>query len=268
MKDKLTLSIVTIVKNDFEGFKDTIKSLLNSSWGSLELIIIDSSTTEEVRNLLSEIFQENNDVHYFWVPPEGIYSAMNFGLGKARGTWVWYLNAGDVLSSEASLGVLESDLLEHASFDAIAYSVEHVTDTGLIWSVSVPEISGDLPNRIIDANHQGFIAKKDAIQRVGKFDQTYRFAADSKLMDQICNIGAVNPSSQILSRFRIGGTSSRNFRNVLLEIAHHRKMPRTIRLYITMSTLILKNRLRIFILDSNSRIAKNFVRKLVEIRNH
>lgn len=268
MEDKLVLSVITVVKNDFEGFKDTIESLLDRSWGSLELIVIDSSDTKEVRNFLTNMLEEKYRVKYFWVPPKGIYSAMNFGLNQVSASWVWFLNAGDVLSTNFSLEVLESDLLEHDSFDAVAYSVEHVTEKGLIWSVSVPEISKIPPNRIIDANHQGFIAKANAINQAGQFDETYRFAADSKLMDQICNFGIVKSSSQILSRFRIGGTSSRNFGGVLLEIAHHRRTPITMHFKIMKYILILKNRIRIFLLDSNSRFTENFVRKIVERRNH
>jgi glycosyltransferase involved in cell wall biosynthesis len=263
MNNKLTLSIITVVNDDIDGFRKTIESLIQTPWEYVEFIVVDSSRTKETSNLFQSTFVGNQNAHYFWVPPVGIYPAMNFGLRSANGRWIWFLNAGDVLSDEVSIFDVISDINENKSSNAIAYSVQHVARGQIVWSVSIPEIVERPPNRIIEGNHQGFIAKVEVISRLGGFDEFYKFAADSKLMDQIAKLGEVSFPNRVLSKFQIGGTSSKNFGKVLMEIAHHRGTKRGLRFFVNYYKLVLKNKARLMIL----KLEPVFIEEILKRKN-
>lgn len=264
MSNQVTLSVITVVKDDIVGFRKTIESLIQTPWECVEFIVIDSSVTKEISNLFHSTFLGNQNAHYFWVPPEGIYPAMNLGLKGASGRWIWFLNAGDVLSNEVSMFNVISDINENNSSNAIAYSVQHVARGQIVWSVSIPEIVERPPNRVLEANHQGFIAKVEVISELGGFDELYKFAADSKLMDQIATLGKVTLSNRVLSEFQIGGTSSKNFEKVLMEIAHHRGTRRGLKFFLNYYKLVLKNKIRLSIF----KFEPIFIEKILKRTKH
>jgi hypothetical protein len=84
--------------------------------------------------------------------------------------------------------------------------------------------------------------------KLGGFDEFYKFAADSKLMDQIATLGKVILSNRVLSKFQIGGTSGKNFGKVLMEIAQHRGTKRGLKFFLNHYKLVLKNKIRLMIL--------------------
>ena len=99
----MDLSIVTVIKDDYQGLLDTylsIEELLTKD--SIEWIVIDGGTDSETLELLNSL---PNKIRHFRESDEGIYSAMNKSLDKARGKFIWFLNARDknLLGSEAVL---------------------------------------------------------------------------------------------------------------------------------------------------------------------
>ncbi len=88
------VSIVTVVYNDAKGLEKTIKSVINQTYKNVEFIIIDGGSTDGT----VEIIKKYEDYIDYWVSEEdkGIYDAMNKGIKAATGTWINFMNAGDV----------------------------------------------------------------------------------------------------------------------------------------------------------------------------
>ena len=89
----MDLSIVTVIKDDYQGLLDTylsIKELLIKD--SIEWIVIDGGSDMETLQLLSSL---PNNIHHHRANDAGIYSAMNKSLNKVRGKFIWFLNAKD-----------------------------------------------------------------------------------------------------------------------------------------------------------------------------
>lgn len=91
---KLWLTIITVVKDDQPGLMATAKSIAEQGLDGVQWVLIDGSS-----NPIEYEWPENLKaiLSYFWVPPRGIYQAMNVGLSKARAPHLLYLNAGDIL---------------------------------------------------------------------------------------------------------------------------------------------------------------------------
>ena len=98
------LSIVTVVRNDLRGLTRTLRSI-EAQLGvlrtlSTELLIVDGVSDDGSREV-AEAFRDQRalPVRVLGQPPQGVYPAMNLGWRQARGEWLIYANAGDLLAS-------------------------------------------------------------------------------------------------------------------------------------------------------------------------
>ena len=96
------LSIITINRNNAEGLRKTIESVLSqdvSDKTQVEYIIIDGASTDESVEVIKSF--ENNQSNKLqitkWIsePDSGIYNAMNKGIKMATGEYLHMLNSGD-----------------------------------------------------------------------------------------------------------------------------------------------------------------------------
>ena len=93
------ITVVTVVKDDPEGLTRTYSSLAVDKDDGVEYLVVDSSSD---RTAVDQALEESGlQPRVQWMPPEGIYRAMNKGLALARGTYVYFLNAGDEIAPGA-----------------------------------------------------------------------------------------------------------------------------------------------------------------------
>lgn len=105
------LSIITINRNDSEGLERTLKSVWErQSFSDFEHIIIDGASTDGS----VDIIKKYDSKLAYWIsePDNGIYSAMNKGIVKARGKYLLFLNSGDWLVDDILYQVFKDDITE------------------------------------------------------------------------------------------------------------------------------------------------------------
>ena len=109
------LSIITINKNDAEGLRKTIESVVCQTFKDYEYIVIDGASTDESVDIIKKYSTSMS----YWVsePDDGIYYAMNKGIKVAKGEYCLFLNSGDYLSSKS---ILEK-VFEYDFFEDIVY---------------------------------------------------------------------------------------------------------------------------------------------------
>lgn len=96
---KELLSIVTICKNSRAGLERTLRSVIGQKTDEVEYIVVDGGSTDGSAELLKEYtLYINKGVSE---PDNGIYDAMNKGIGRSQGEWILFLNAGDILVKDA-----------------------------------------------------------------------------------------------------------------------------------------------------------------------
>lgn len=99
-----SISVITICYNNLQELINTCKSVDIQNKKPFEHIIIDGSTTPDIRNYLE---QNNQPVYRKWItePDKGISDAFNKGIQNSAGDIVVMLNSGDVFFDE---NVIES----------------------------------------------------------------------------------------------------------------------------------------------------------------
>src|SRR5574344_640072 len=94
----MTLTIITINRNNADGLKKTLKSVASQICKNYEHIIIDGASTDESVQIIKDYVASDagKNVSY-WVSENdtGVYNAMNKGIKHAKGEYCLFLNSGD-----------------------------------------------------------------------------------------------------------------------------------------------------------------------------
>lgn len=95
------VSIITITYNAERFLERTIRSVIAYPSPDVEYIIIDGSSMDGTLDIIRQYEPHITD----WIsePDRGLYDAMNKGLHRARGEYVWFMNAGDELHDPQTL---------------------------------------------------------------------------------------------------------------------------------------------------------------------
>ncbi len=220
-----TISVITVVKDDDEGFARSLTSLIEQeSLEGIEFVVGDSSSSgTKIPQLLSG-FPGRVTLDYEWSPPRGIYAAMNSALDRATGDYCYFLNAGDRLFDPAVLGQV-MNMLDVAPVWAYG-PVEIVEATGSKvitppWNYNAEQAA--LFGRGHFPPHQGTFARCDALRSFGGFDTAYRVAADYAAFLKLTLLGAPLELPFVIASFVEGGTSTRHWQESFREFHRARQ---------------------------------------------
>ena len=204
------LSIVTVVKDDPSGLQQTLNSLARcdpTDLDHIEWIIIDGSLDAgALRNLVADS-PVPAAVH--WVPPEGVYQAMNTGLSLATGEYVYFLNAGDYLREGQALTTILS-ILARSQPTWLYGQVAFADPNGS--KVVPPRFDYEVERKSSFSRgrfppHQGTIVRRDSLLSIGGFDTSYRVTADYTAMLRLSLLNDPLEITDVIAEFTTGGLS-------------------------------------------------------------
>jgi len=220
------LSIITVLKDDEQGLRQTMESLATSTGfdrAEVEWIVIDSSKdADAVRSLLSEAELPSTVT---WEPPEGIFEAMNSGLRRASAEYVYFLNAGDRLRDSSSLASL-IQVLKKTDPDWLYGQVAFIDDEGrevIPAAFDFHDEKKALFARGRFPPHQGTVVRRDVLLSLGGFDTRYRVAADYAAMLRLSLIGEPIEMAEVLAEFTSGGASTHHWKRSMREFHRARQ---------------------------------------------
>lgn len=94
------VSIVIPVFNG-EGFlQETVRSVTSQLFEDFELLIINDGSTDRTAEIARDLESNDGRILYHEKPNSGVSASRNFGLEKARGEFVVFLDADDLLSPD------------------------------------------------------------------------------------------------------------------------------------------------------------------------
>jgi len=212
------VSIITITYNASRWLERTILSILSQSYSNIEYIIIDGGSTDGTVDIVK---QYASGISY-WVsePDKGIYDAMNKGLQKATGDYVWFINAGDSLYTSDTIQRVVSLVQKKKVLPDIIYGETSIIDED---GNSQGRRRLKAPNKLSWKSfrmgmlvcHQSFITKRTIAPL---YDLTYRYSSDFdwciRCMKQAKSI---YNTRMVLSNFLEGGVSTTQHKASLKE---------------------------------------------------
>ncbi|MDE6121393.1 MAG: glycosyltransferase [Muribaculaceae bacterium] len=170
-------SIITVTYNAEETIARTIESVRGQSFKEYEHIIIDGASTDRTLQIVESMPDPNRRV--FSEPDNGIYDAMNKGLVLSRGEYLIFLNAGDCLHEDSTLGVI-SEAIYDTDYPGLVYGNTMIVDNDgnqLGLRHLTPPYNLTLADyaRGMLVCHQAFVVNKKV---TGFYNTDYRFSAD------------------------------------------------------------------------------------------
>jgi len=103
------ISVIIPLYNGEKYIADTIESVLNQTWRNKEIIVVESGSTDNSLEVAKSY--EGNDLKIFSIKKLNASGSRNFGMLKANGDFIQFLDADDILSPdkiERQMTLLES----------------------------------------------------------------------------------------------------------------------------------------------------------------
>lgn len=100
---------------------------------SVEVLLVDDGSTDGTSRIAKEYAERNRQMHYFHQKNGGVSSARNYGLAKASGRFVWFVDGDDEIA-DGALDVLVERLEGCVS--------ELLTFDYVIWDGNVRKVVG------------------------------------------------------------------------------------------------------------------------------
>lgn len=100
----MKISIITITYNAAQWLERTMRSVLAQTSKDYEYIIVDGASTDGTVDIIKRLEpQFEGRLSWHSEPDKGLYDAMNKGIRRAVGDYVWFVNAGDEIYSPSTL---------------------------------------------------------------------------------------------------------------------------------------------------------------------
>ena len=97
MSDHPKISIISTVYNTGPYLRPAVESILAQTFTDFELLLVDDGSPDDTGTLCDTLAAEDPRVRALHRPNGGAGAASNTGLDAARGDWVLFLDADDVL---------------------------------------------------------------------------------------------------------------------------------------------------------------------------
>ncbi len=205
------LGVITVTKDDIVGLEETLESARAQTDQNFRHLIIDSSNSSPaVKKLVSQY-----TASYYWVPPEGIYPAMEFGLKKLHDSdYCWFLNSSDTFFNKRAVEVVRRTLTSGES-EAKTWVLGQVLLVGprgsKIYSATAGshDLLATARKGRIYFPHSSTIVSVEKLRSVEPFRENLEIAQDYLIALKILSrFGPPTVIEEVLSAFKLGGLSS------------------------------------------------------------
>jgi GT2 family glycosyltransferase len=219
-----SITVVTPCLNARATLPETLASVRSQGYPRLEHVVVDGGSTDGTLELL----REAAGVRFISEPDRGLSNALNKGIAMASGDVIGWLNADDVYLPGALEAVGEAFARQPAA--------EWATGRCLIIDSAGREIRGPIARyKDLLLRHysypalltQNFVAapstfaRRDALQRVGGFDERFSYSMDYDVWLALGRAGAPLILDRSLAAFRMaeGSLSMTGFERQFAEHA-------------------------------------------------
>ena len=95
-------SIIIPCYNAEKYLSDTLRSAQSQTERDIEIICADNNSTDSTRDILEKAAQEDSRIRILEEKTPGEGPARQAGLAAATGTWLYFLDADDLMSPSSS----------------------------------------------------------------------------------------------------------------------------------------------------------------------
>lgn len=195
------ISVVTVVFNGSEHLEQAIRSVLSQSHANIEYIIVDGGSTDGTLDIIRK-YEDRID---YWIsePDRGISDAMNKGIRLATGDLVAHLHADDYYSDDSVVSSVQNAFANNQDACWLTGGMYLVNAEGeRTAEIRVRKYSYDRLKKANIILHPATFVRREAFEKVGAFELSYRYAMDYDMWLRLGSIGDPILLNMPLASFR------------------------------------------------------------------
>ena len=131
------VSVIIPVYNTEEYVAEAISSIINQTISELEIIVINDGSTDNSLRILEELAARDDRIQVYSQENSGQAVARNFGLNKAKGKYIYFMDSDDLLRHDALSACYErceKQQLDFVFFDADIFGDDQWTSSFFDYS--------------------------------------------------------------------------------------------------------------------------------------
>jgi GT2 family glycosyltransferase len=196
------ISIIIPARNASTYIVDTITSVRQQSEAAFEAIILDDGSTDDTDLVVQRLLSDWADPRFSFSagPAAGVSAARNAGLARARGAFVLFLDADDVLAADALARFRTALNISGSDTVAALGRILRVTEKGEPMpsqnNLGLLPVTGQLEallkkNYIV--NGGALAIRVDAARASGGYDESLRYGEDWEFWCRLLLKGGIAP---------------------------------------------------------------------------
>jgi glycosyltransferase involved in cell wall biosynthesis len=206
-----TLPLISIIIPTFNSEKfigRCLDSLTAQSSRHFEVIIQDAVSIDDTLKIARTFVEAHSFIQLFSTPDNGIYDAMNKGILKAKGSWLFFLGSDDFLIDQNVISQLEKTMEVNPNAQMVYGDVMNKSlgrKTGGRYGGKFDEV------RILRQNicHQGILYRRELLEN-DMYEIRYKIYADYALnLRLMLDVGIIKVYTPlVIANFTEGGISN------------------------------------------------------------
>lgn len=175
------ISVIIPAYNYAQYLNETVMSVLNQTYKNLECIIVDDGSTDNTKNIISNLQKSDDRLIYIYQENQGLSAARNKGMKISSGDYIAFLDADDLWLKEKLENQIKK-LFSHNA-DVVFSDFDYLKNNEIINNNEKDDSDNlDIYDFIkkcpIRGSASSIMFKKSVFKEVGFFDTSLRAVED------------------------------------------------------------------------------------------
>lgn len=96
----IKVSIILPVYNTKDYLEKCLESIINQTLREIEVIVVNDGSLDDSQLVIDEFVKKDNRIKAFVKENTGLSDTRNFGMKKAKGKYIWFIDSDDYLINE------------------------------------------------------------------------------------------------------------------------------------------------------------------------
>ena len=205
MQNEAKVSVVIPTYNSVKYVTEAIESVLEQTYKNIEILVIDDGSTDNTKEVLKKY---DDSIIYLYKENGGVSSARNYGIKKANGKYIAFLDADDVWMPEK---IEEQVALMEANEEiGLCYASTHRVNDNLEFINRIEAKEFDdyceallLNLNIVAGSCSSAMVRQDVISQTDGFDSQFTTYADWEHWLRLSLITKFAPVKKDLVKYRV-----------------------------------------------------------------
>lgn len=131
---KKLVSLIVTVFNKQDTIQKCLNSIKKQSYVKIEVLVIDDGSTDNSSKIARKVCEADNRFKYYYQRNNGVSSARNLGLYKAKGDFVLFIDGDDFIDSN-----YVEKIMRYSNYDIVVSGYKRLRENDIVAEVIRPQ---------------------------------------------------------------------------------------------------------------------------------